>query len=473
MKSERNTQENPQNSWKNMNKIVYITRDIERALGIIPNTNYQIITNRTPYSLAIQKSYPAFVHLVNPKSKDIVNDQGLLDTIELLKSDTTNKIINDSVDGKKGAIQNRAAILVFKNTNMIETIAKENGWILLNPSTKLAEKIENKISQVEWLGEFGQKYLPPHTIALTKNLVWEKKPLIIQWEHGHTGLGTILINSQMELDELKKKFPERTARATNFINGPSFTVNIVVSPSQQDQTEQKKINAQVLIGNISYQITGLPPFTDNVFSTIGNDWSLTHSLLSESEIEEIHNMAKEIGSLMARDGWSGLFGLDIMRDDEYGKIHLIEINARQPASTTYESLLQDKNRKNGVVGITIFEAHLRAVFQYTETAKNSKVQEKALDLIIPINDGAQIIQRVTKKIQSVSSEETTEDTTNGSLDGITGTLELSGYNVIEYPNTELNTDFLRIQSEKGIMETHGKFNTRGKKILEILAGDSL
>ncbi len=414
-------------------KIFYVTRDIERALGTEPSENYIIITNRTPYSESIQKNYPDFVHLIsaadiNVDNKDMAISQGLLDTVALLKSNIAKKLID-------------SPIMVFKNTALIEAVVKENGWTLLNPFSKLAEKIENKITQIAWLGELGNKYLPPHTVALTKDLVWKKEPLIIQWEHGHTGLGTILINSDAELTELKSKFPERTARATSFINGPSFTINVVVNKSE------------VLLGNISYQITGLPPFTDNVFSTIGNDWSLTHSILSEAEIEEIHNMAKEIGALMSRDGWKGLFGLDFIKDDERGRIFLIEINARQPASTTYESFLQEENRRNGLVGATIFEAHIAAI-----SGKNIDSTP-----IIPINDGAQIIQRITKKIHTSANSLIDVPT-----DEISGTLELLGYRVIGYPNTAINEDLLRIQSQKGIMETHGKFNARGKEILEIL-----
>lgn len=43
-----------------------------------------------------------------------------------------------------------------------------------------------------------------------------------------------------------------------------------------------------------------------------------------------------------------------------------------------------------------------------------------------------------------------------------------GYNVIIYNNTKPNEDLLRIQSSKGIMEMHNKFNERGKKILGTL-----
>ena len=53
-------------------------------------------------------------------------------------------------------------------------------------------------------------------------------------------------------------------------------------------------------------------------------------------------------------------------------------------------------------------------------------------------------------------------------DETVSSLEFAGYNVIRYDNTAYNTDLLRIQSAKGIMETHNRFNPRGKEIMDIL-----
>ena len=410
-------------------KILYVTRDIERALGLMPSENYQILTNRTPYSETIKREYPDFVHLIDtpndPRitSTDSLHTHSILNTAQLLESDETASII----------AKTKASLLVFKNNTMIEAIVRRNGWNLLNPPCELSEKIENKITQIEWLGELGTKYLPPNTIAPAKSLKWNKEPIIIQWEHGHTGDGTLLVNSQIELEAIQNKFPNRIARSTSFINGPSFTVNVIVG----------KID--IYVGNISYQITGLPPFTDNPFSTIGNDWSLPHSLLTDTEITQIDEMAQEIGRRMSIDGWSGLFGLDFIKDDERNKIFLIEINARQPASTTFESFLQEENRRNGVVGVTVFEAHHAAM-------RREKIQTQ----IIPTNDGAQIVQRITKNMIGVN-------------DDTIGTLELAGYRLIPYSNSEYNEDILRIQCRKGIMESHGKFNTRGKEIVDTVS----
>ncbi len=398
-------------------KVVYVTRDAERALGIAPGENYLVVAragNGTPH---------------------------------LLELEETKRIIND----------NDAAVLVFKNNQLIEDICKTNGWRLLNPSAALAEKIENKITQVEWLGDLASKYLPTHRVAPTRDLVFGGRMLrsdlskqsnggrttrsnlgksgsasakkVIQWAHGHTGDGTVLINSENELRALQAKFPDRMARMTDFVAGPSFTVNVVVSKDK------------ILVGNISYQITGMPPFTDNPFSTVGNDWSAASTLLSESEIEFIAQMACDIGEKMRVDGWRGLFGIDVMKDEELNKIFLIEINARQPASTTYESQLQKSLEPTG---ISVFEAHLSALL-------GKQVNQP----LTQINDGAQIIQRVTKNVRSVP-------------DDMIGSLELAGYKTIAYPNAGSNSDLIRIQSAKGIIENHGKLNGRGKEIVGIL-----
>jgi formate-dependent phosphoribosylglycinamide formyltransferase (GAR transformylase) len=231
---------------------------------------------------------------------------------------------------------------------------------------------------------------------------------------------------------VQEKFPERIARISAFVAGPSFTVNVVVTPTR------------ILLGNISYQITGMIPFTDSSFSTVGNDWSIAKKLLSSEDVKNIEGMANEIGMKLQVDGWRGLFGIDLIKHDKSGRLFLIEVNARQPASTTFESSLQEKLRASGARGLTTFEAHIRAL-------SGLPIDQ---DLIV-INDGAQIVQRVTKNVQEV-------------FDDISSSLQKLGYNVVAYQNTGYNADLLRIQSNQGIMESHNTFNTKGREIAEAI-----
>lgn len=396
--------------------ITYITRDLERAIGMEPSVDYCIVANKTPYAEKYASRFPeGSVILVNGTT-----EAGVLGTRELM----------DHPLVKEKLVARPSDVLVFKNTARVEEAATKNNLHLLNPKAQLSETVENKMSQIEWLGELGKKYLPHHVIMNARNLTWTGEPFIVQWAHGHTGGGTILISSENELKTIQQKFPYRVTRRTTYIIGPSFTVNAVVAADK------------ILVGNISYQITGIAPFTDNPFSTVGNDWGATHSLLNESEIEAIETMASDIGKKLNIAGWRGLYGVDVIRDDKTGTMHLIEINARQPASTSFESYLQNENRIAGVTGITVFEAHLKAL-----------LGEKIDQPLIPINDGAQIVQRVTKNVKSVPADKITE-------------LESLGYNIAIYPNTDMNEDLVRIQGARGIIETHGVFNERGKEVVE-------
>lgn len=398
----------------NDQKIIYVTREIERALGTTPNKDFIIISNKTTYGEIIKQQYPDFVYLLEHSGK------GLLGTTDLIAHPETAKIIKPDSN-----------ILVFKNTLRVESEINSKHWKVINPKSYLSERVENKLSQVRWLGELA-KYLPTHVVKLTKQIVWKNEPFIVQWAHGHTGDGTMLIKTPEELSSIQEKFPERMARLSSFITGPSFTVNVVIATNK------------ILMGNVSYQITGLQPFTDNEFSTIGNDWGYAHKTLNQKDLENIQTIVRDLGIKLQKDGWKGLFGVDFIMDEKSRKIYLIEINARQPASATFESILEEGQRAKGFKGITTFEAHLRAL----------------LDLpidqdIISVTDGAQIVQRVTKHIQGI-------------FDDAVIALKNKKFEVIAYQNTDLNSDLIRIQSDKSIMEKHNVLNSTGQTIAETI-----
>ena len=69
-------------------KIIYVTREIERALGVVPSRDYLIISNRTTYGESAQKQYPDFITLIEPI------DDKVLGTTELLNHPTTRSIIS-------------------------------------------------------------------------------------------------------------------------------------------------------------------------------------------------------------------------------------------------------------------------------------------------------------------------------------------------------------------------------------------
>lgn len=405
--------------------LIYVTRDIERALGMMPHDGYHIISNPSTYGDIVRRQYPSHVTLIEDDRKDMAGTGSLLNdpqTAELIARITA-------------STGERPDLMIFKNMPYVESIARAHGWDLINPPAAISERVENKISQVVWLGSL-ERFLPTHRLAVTKEIDWTGEPFVLQWAHGYTGGGTVLITDDVRLADLKQKFPERRSRVTEYIEGPSFTLNVVVAPGS------------ILPSSPSYQITGLKPFTEMPFATVGNDWGLADRLLTTADRSLIENLALELGAKMQQEEWRGLFGIDLIKEAKTGKIYLIEINARQPASTTYESHLQAAKRAAGspdAAGrMTTFEAHVAAL-------RGEPVQP-----LIPLADGAQIVQRVTSQKKSLP-------------DDIEGTLTLDGFHAIPYDNTEDNADLLRIQSSKSIMQDHNRMNDIGMRIAAALA----
>ena len=407
------------------NPIIYITRDIERALGFtLDNPSYYIISNSNTFAKKIATDKTNIL---------LIEAEKQLDTWELLQNKQTKDFINKiSTSAKATADKNNPQILVFKNTKQIEKICADNNWKLLNPSAQLATTIEEKISQIKWLGDKA-KFLPEHKVDICKNINFKNEKFILQFNQSHTGSGTILVESQKQLTEIKNKFPMREVKVTKFIEGLLLTNNNIVT------------NKEIILGNISYQITGLEPFTNNKFSTIGNDWGLAHKILNDKQLVKYQEIVEAVGKKMQTENWRGLFGVDIILEKDSDNLYLIEINARQPASTTFESQLQIANKKSDNE-ITTFEAHLLALL-------NKNFADKKL---IEITDGAQIIFRKNKELKEKQ------------LQTIKTNLEKENFTVIKYDNQKANSDLLRIQSKQSIMENHNKFNKTGKKIADNL-----
>lgn len=389
------------NKYLPQHPIAYVTRDRERAQGL-------------------QEIDGQYLILSNDQNSE------LLATYKLLKQDHIADQIN----------KNKANVVVFKNTAIIQKICRQNNWNLLNPPASLAQEIEDKISQVNWLNELAS-YLPKHFIGVCGDIEFDnEKSFILQFNRTHTGSGTYFIKTKKDLEELKTKFPERPVKISEYINGPVLTCNIVVT------------NKAILLGNISYQITGLKPFTQNTFATIGNDWGVTNNIISQDQKDKILEIGKTIGKKMQSQDWRGLFGIDIIIDEKTKQVYLLEINARQPASTTFESKLQS-SQENSENNITTFDAHLTSLL-------NKNVEQD----IININTGSQIVIRNTEKLLSLDQTK---------FDNLVNKIKALDYNVTVYhENDKIDADKIRVQSKDSFVDNHSQLNQAGKELAKII-----
>lgn len=393
--------------------VLYVTKDIERALGISPSAEgYFILTNDTSSARRQQDKYAGRMKLVSGEK--------LLSTYELLQRPETKEFIEEN---------KIPAVLVFKNSSLIERVCRENGWYLLNSPAELSETVENKISQLKWATDLVD-YLPPHRVTIGANLPLKDFPYVVQFNRAHSGEGTFLITDEFQAIKLRNKFPKREMKISRYIPGVVFTNNNIVG------------EYGILQGNISLQITGLAPLTDYRFTTVGNDWNLPVKMLSPRQRLKYKEIVEAIGVKLKAVGWKGFFGIDIIACQNSDKLYLLEINARQPASAVWESALQKNIFPNG---LSVFEAHLMSLLEIP--IEN--------ELII-IEEGAQLIQRLTDIWRDEQPDFSLPE------------LEKKGVKVFHTPNITDNAELVRVQSKSGLMKNGRELNELGKRIINVI-----
>src|SRR3990167_8781293 len=228
-------------------KMFYITREVERAVGLLgehtpsrsagnPSQRGElfVVTNESPLAEAMAQKYGKQVITV-PRSRDRSRP---VPTVDLLQNDFVQEKIQELSQDKK------PHILVFKTSPQIESECERLGWKLLNPPYEAGTVLEEKIIQWRWLQTIVGAYCNtplraewqlPQTwtgqlkIRSYKELLSDlgSQP-IVQFNRGHTGLGTFRFESEKQWEELQKKFPKREVKVSRWYEGEAYTVNAIV-----------------------------------------------------------------------------------------------------------------------------------------------------------------------------------------------------------------------------------------------------
>jgi len=336
--------------------IFFVCTNPERALGlekVLPNYHIVCIDNSP-----ILKTLTNNIFCLSKETTDSIKRN----SNSLLQHPLTQKYIRDNTPNNK--IPN---IIVFKVAPNIERTIDKLGWKILNTTSKLNHTFEHKISQYQILSKANIKL--PKTI-ITKIGESNYKDLskqfghefVLQFNRGHSGEGTIFINSNRQYIELATKFPKREVRIAEKIKGSSWTLNACIT------------KYGIAMGGLSYQVTGLPLLTQHKGGTVGNDWTSSKNLSSEI-IQNIINETKRIGEIMQSHGYKGLFGIDLILTPD-NNIMIIEINARQIASIAIHNKLMLKNSQIPLSQLHLAEFLFESKQEYQDfigTEINSKI----------------------------------------------------------------------------------------------------
>lgn len=348
--------------------LFYITNDAERAIGL-----ENLLENY--YIVALDDSdIFTNLHLRRKNIFSFENARGELN--ELYRSSAKmldEEIVKEYIESKSKDFKKKY-FQTFKITGAFESRAQEYGAELLNTSARLNMQFENKIPQFLNLSKAGIKF-PETEIGKLGDFEFKKLEkqmkgkFVVQFNRGHTGSGTIMIENKEDFDQLRSEFSERPARISKFIEGFAYTVNACV------------LENGIFAGGLSYQITGVKDIAPSKGSTVGNDFAF-REMITDQRKNEILQEIQKIGTAMQAQGFKGLFGVDLIINND--GIFVIEINARQPASIPFYTKLQIKA---GQVPLSLL--HLTA---FLEIKNNLNAEEYSMQNLEPV-DAAQVFLR--------------------------------------------------------------------------------
>jgi predicted ATP-grasp superfamily ATP-dependent carboligase len=232
-------------------------------------------------------------------------------------------------------------LLVYKSTIGVETLADEMGWNIIGNRTEVKDKFENKAYFRKALVEAGISPIPgdiysPHEI--TYDLVLklqseyygnEAKPLVFQIAEmtAGGGTGTAFISNRQEFDAFmekltiklseKRKNPIENITIAKFIEGESCSIAACVTKkgtiTARIQTQIQDIPEVRLLGEGS----GL---------FCGHDWS--YKDYAEDLQSQAQEIARKFGDFIGKQGYKGIFGLDLMVNESEGIVYPVECNPR-------------------------------------------------------------------------------------------------------------------------------------------------
>lgn len=236
-------------------------------------------------------------------------------------------------------------LMPFKNTHEIDSLRDER-TLVMAPDHRMVHEFDSKITLLSVLRECGIDQIPgevvrkdsfgPDKFAELQRRYGTK--LVAQVAFGSGGSGTYFVTTMQEIEGIFEK--ESEIKVSKFIRGPSFNGQAVVIGTTD--------GARTMVFNPSFQIIGLKELSDWPSYYCGNDYTRTVEYLGPDGVDQYISIMRRMGDLMARSGWKGIFGADLIWSEEERKLFALEINPRMQASTSYLHTLMEQRGEPGI-----------------------------------------------------------------------------------------------------------------------------
>lgn len=252
-------------------------------------------------------------------------------------------------------------IVPFKPSAKIEFICHQKNWICAATPHRLNRFLEDKNQFLL----FCQKNHLPTLPSVVDNFNQENfakyqhqfqtNNLVIQAHFGWAGKSTF---SAQNWSDIKDSIsPNVKVKFSPFIAGYSLLNNCCLTPSGLIQSPP------------ALQYTGLKPFTQNPFTTVGRQWPCLAPPEIQTKLKEI---TSAFANLIQPLSYTGFFGLDFLVSA--GQIYLLECNPRLTASFAFYTQIEINQSLN-----PLFLFHL-AQFIHLPSVPLAQEAQKSLDL---------------------------------------------------------------------------------------------
>jgi len=224
------------------------------------------------------------------------------------------------------------AIIPFKPSAKIDLICQKNNWLNIGNPSHLNRLLEDKIKFVQICQQNNIPTIPFSIDQFTQENFSKYQQLygskiFVQTRFGWAGNSSFFSDSW---DEIKNKIITGSpVKFSPLLSGYSLLNNCCLIKSELIQSPP------------ALQYTGIKPFTQNPFTTVGRQWPC---LAPDSIIEKIKSITQQFSQIIQKMNYRGFFGLDFLVSGD--QVFLLECNPRLTASFDFYTQIEFKQNLN-------------------------------------------------------------------------------------------------------------------------------
>lgn len=299
----------------------------------------------------------------------------------------------------------KVGLFLYKSTKKIEKVADQHGWQILTNRSETRDPYENKKVFREVLEKVGAELIPAKTIKLSdfnekvfeecqkefgSNLVFQLPEVTKGGGRGNTFISqkSDLVKFRQKVAKLGETFNLEHLIIAKFIESISPSITGCVT------------RHGVLTGVVQTQVMDIPEVINlkkGAGLFCGHDWSFCH--YSSKIQQQADKIAKSFGSYLAKHGYKGIFGLDLLLEKGTDKIYACECNPRYTGAFPVYSMIQWQQNEPAFDVFQLLE-HLNLDYQLDFKAIDAQYKQKKQGAHLIIYNQTEDYLKVGKDIQA-------------------------------------------------------------------------